>query len=98
HFEEWNGGIYMDAVEESLKQMAGEKDVRLVSFRQLVDWLDVQKPEVLGKLRALGVGETPPGGWKAYLKADGTGSADGTDGGADGTGDTGGVGRKGPGT
>ncbi|MBF4135909.1 MULTISPECIES: hypothetical protein [Streptomyces] len=98
HFEEWNGGIYMDAVEESLKQMAGEKDVRLVSFRQLVDWLDVQKPEVLGKLRALGVGETPPGGWKVYLKADGTGSADGTDGGADGTDGTGGVGRKGPGT
>ncbi|MEU2892162.1 polysaccharide deacetylase family protein [Streptomyces albidoflavus] len=97
HFEEWNGGIYMDAVEESLKQMAGEKDVRLVSFRQLVDWLDVQKPEVLGKLRALGVGETPPGGWKAYLRAGGTGSADGTDG-TDGTGGTGGVGRKGPGT
>ncbi len=42
HFEQWNGGIYMDAVEESLKGMAGKKDVRLVSFRQFVDWLDVQ--------------------------------------------------------
>ncbi|MGW5735091.1 MULTISPECIES: hypothetical protein [Streptomyces] len=67
HFEEWNGGIYMDAVEEALKAMAGEKDVRLVSFRQFVDWLDVQGPEVLAKLRGLQVGERPAGGWKSFL-------------------------------
>ncbi|MGW6271916.1 hypothetical protein [Streptomyces sp. NPDC055060] len=67
HFEEWNGGIYMDAVEEALKAMAGEKDVRLVSFRQFVDWLDVQDPEVLAKLRGLQVGERPAGGWKSFL-------------------------------
>ncbi|MEU4351272.1 hypothetical protein [Streptomyces sp. NPDC023838] len=68
HFEVWNGGIYMDAVEEALKGMAGKKDVRLVSFRQFVDWLDVQDPRVLDKLRALGVGQAPPGGWNAYFK------------------------------
>ncbi|WP_240135456.1 hypothetical protein [Streptomyces sp. MUM 178J] len=69
HFENWNGGIYMDAVEESLKRMAGEKDVRLVSFRQFCDWLDVQDPKVLDKLRTLEVGQSPAGGWNAFLKA-----------------------------
>ncbi|MER5225599.1 hypothetical protein [Streptomyces flaveus] len=67
HFEDWNGGIYMDAVEEALKHMAGKKDVRLVSFRQFVDWLDVQKPEVLEKLQSLDVGQQPLGGWNEYL-------------------------------
>ncbi|MFJ3674062.1 hypothetical protein ACIPSE_47275, partial [Streptomyces sp. NPDC090106] len=71
HFEQWNGGIYMDAVEEAFKHIAAEKesgqDVRLVSFRQFTDWLDVQKPGVLAKLRRLGVGEQPPGGWKSFL-------------------------------
>ena len=59
HFEVWNGGIYMDAVEETLKRIAGKPDVRLVSFRQFVDWLDVQDPAVLAKLRTLEVGESP---------------------------------------
>ncbi|WP_428950222.1 hypothetical protein [Streptomyces sp. cg35] len=68
HFEEWNGGIYMDAVEETLKQIAGKKDVRLVSFRQFVDWLDAQDPAVLAKLRGLQVGERPPGGWNGFLR------------------------------
>ncbi|MFG3495575.1 hypothetical protein [Streptomyces sp. NPDC047928] len=69
HFEQWNGGIYMDAVEEALKGMAGEKDVRLVSFRQFVDWLDVQDPAILAKLRTLDVGQSPAGGWNTFLKA-----------------------------
>jgi hypothetical protein len=71
HFEEWNGGIYMDAVEEALKGMADKKDVRLVSFRQFADWLDVQDPKVLARLRALGPGRAPDGGWTAYLSAPG---------------------------
>ncbi|MBW5421776.1 hypothetical protein GKQ77_09375 [Streptomyces sp. BG9H] len=69
HFEEWNGGIYMDAVEEALKHIAGKKDVRLVSFRQFVDWLDVQDPKVLARLQGLDVGQTPAGGWKGLGKA-----------------------------
>ncbi len=68
HFEQWNGGIYMDAVEEALKGMAGKKDVRLVSFRQFVDWLDAQDPKILAKLCSLGVGESPTGGWKDHLR------------------------------
>ncbi|MFD6327906.1 hypothetical protein ACFWOL_35050 [Streptomyces sp. NPDC058442] len=67
HFEQWNGGIYMDAVEEVIGEIAGQKDVRLVSFRQLVDWLDVQDPAVLRKLRTLNVGQAPSGGWEAFL-------------------------------
>ncbi|MFI6345818.1 hypothetical protein [Streptomyces sp. NPDC050560] len=72
HFEEWNGGIYMDAVEEALKRIAdrahhGARDVRLVSFRQFVDWLDAQDPAVLAKLRSLEVGQKPPGGWRAFM-------------------------------
>ncbi|MGW7068473.1 hypothetical protein ACWGII_10920 [Streptomyces sp. NPDC054855] len=69
HFEEWNGGIYMDAVEAALKHMAGKKDVRLVSFRQFVDWLDVQDPKVLADLQGLDVGQEPAGGWKGLGKA-----------------------------
>ncbi|MEV4877395.1 hypothetical protein [Streptomyces cyaneofuscatus] len=68
HFEEWNGGIYMDAVEEVIKKTAGKKDVRLVSFRQFVDWLDVQDPAVLAKLRTLEVGQSPAGGWNSFFK------------------------------
>ncbi|MFI1396354.1 hypothetical protein [Streptomyces sp. NPDC020681] len=69
HFEQWNGGIYMDAVEEALKGMAGKKDVRLVSFRQFCDWLDVQDPQVLAKLRTLDVGQGPAGGWNTFFNA-----------------------------
>ncbi|MFJ3495833.1 hypothetical protein ACIPPJ_19875 [Streptomyces sp. NPDC086091] len=81
HFEQWNGGIYMDAVEEAFKHIAREKekggDVRLVSFRQFVDWIDVQKPEVLAKLRTLDVGQEPAGDWKTFL-ADADADAHGT--------------------
>lgn len=83
HFEEWNGGIYMDAVEQALKHIAREKekggDVRMVSFRQFVDWIDVQPPEILEKLQSLEVGQKPAGGWKTFLKDDtGKGSGKGS--------------------
>ncbi|GAB7032649.1 hypothetical protein AB0G35_32455 [Streptomyces sp. NPDC021749] len=71
HFEEWNGGIYMDAVEDALKHIANEqnRDVHLVSFRQLTDWLDAQDPEVLYRLQQVPVGRRPSEGWKEYLSA-----------------------------
>ncbi|MGV9990015.1 hypothetical protein [Streptomyces sp. NPDC003374] len=79
HFEQWNGGIYMDAVEEAFKHIAREKekgaDVRLVSFRQFADWMDAQKPEVLATLRTLDVGQRPAGGWKDFLKDTGSAGA-----------------------
>ncbi|GAA4850288.1 hypothetical protein [Kitasatospora terrestris] len=67
HFEQWNGGIYMDAVEMTVKEIAGKPDVRLVSFRQLVEWLEVQDQSTLRKLRTLGVGQAPAGGWQSFL-------------------------------
>ncbi|MFJ8793243.1 hypothetical protein [Streptomyces sp. NPDC102462] len=71
HFEQWNGGIYMDAVQEAFEHIARERDkgadVRLVSFRQFVDWLDVQRPATLDRLRTLDVGQRPTGGWKTFL-------------------------------
>ncbi|WP_432171299.1 hypothetical protein [Streptomyces sp. 1222.5] len=80
HFEQWNGGIYMDSVEEAFRHIAREKekggDVRLVSFRQFADWMDAQKPEVLAKLRTLEVGQRPAGGWKEFLRDTKSASSD----------------------
>lgn len=72
HFENWNGGIYMDAIEDVMKTVCTKKDVRCVSFRQLADWLDTQDPRVLAKLRTLQVGERPARGWRSFLSLDRT--------------------------
>ncbi|MGW8378599.1 hypothetical protein [Streptomyces sp. ODS28] len=66
HFEDWNGGVYMDAVEEVMKKTCRRDEVRCVSFRQLVDWLDAQDPKTLAELRKLDVGERPKGGWSSF--------------------------------
>ncbi|MFD9211571.1 hypothetical protein ACFVY9_00340 [Streptomyces sp. NPDC059544] len=66
HFESWNGGTYMRAVEQTIGYVCVQRDVRCVSFRQLVDWLDAQDPEVLRQLRSLPVGRAPSGGWKNF--------------------------------
>jgi hypothetical protein len=71
HFERWNGGIYMDAVEEAIGRMAEYDDVRFVSFKQLVAWLEAQNPAVLSKLRTLVPGQAPVGGWEEFLGAAG---------------------------
>ncbi|WP_229924975.1 hypothetical protein [Streptomyces sulfonofaciens] len=65
HFETWNGGLYMQAVEDVVKAVCTKKDVRCVSFKELCDWLDVQDPAVLAKLRNLDPGEAPD--WAAFL-------------------------------
>ncbi|MFF0535832.1 polysaccharide deacetylase family protein [Streptomyces coelicoflavus] len=69
HFESWNGGTYMRAVEEVVETVCNKEEVRCVSFRQLADWLDAQDPKVLKKLRTLGVGEAPEKGWASFLSA-----------------------------
>ncbi|MEG3628498.1 polysaccharide deacetylase family protein [Streptomyces poriticola] len=69
HFESWNGGTYMRAVEEVIEGVCTKDDVRCVSFRQLVDWLDAQDPKTLKKLRTLKVGEAPERGWASFLSA-----------------------------
>ena len=67
HFESWNGGTYMHAVEDVVKKVCGKPEVRCVSFHQLADWLDAQDPKTLERLRSLKVGEAPKQGWASYL-------------------------------
>ncbi|MFC9294337.1 hypothetical protein ACFTWH_00520 [Streptomyces sp. NPDC057011] len=69
HFESWNGGTYMRAVEESIKGMCTRKEVRCVPFRELADWLDAQDPKTLEWMRTLDVGEAPKQGWTKFLTA-----------------------------
>ncbi|GAA2143847.1 hypothetical protein GCM10009760_30670 [Kitasatospora kazusensis] len=78
HFEQWNGGIYMDAVEAAMAEIAGHPEVKLVSFRQLVQWLEVQDPAVLRKLQGLGPGEAPAGGWDGLLGTAASAASPGT--------------------
>ncbi|GHF25174.1 hypothetical protein GCM10010218_02310 [Streptomyces mashuensis] len=66
HFEDWNGGIYMKAVEDVVKTVCTRKDVRCVSFKELADWLDAQDPKVLEKLRGLDPAQAPD--WRTFLK------------------------------
>ncbi|MEU9077746.1 hypothetical protein [Kitasatospora sp. NPDC048538] len=61
HFETWNGGIYMQAVEDVMRSVCRRDGVRCVSFREVADWLDAQDPKVLDKLRRLDPGQ--PGDW-----------------------------------
>ncbi|WP_185992942.1 hypothetical protein [Streptomyces sp. 130] len=68
HFESWNGGTYMRAIEQTIAAVCTKKDVRCVSFRQLADWLDAQDPATLAKLRTLKVGQAPKHGWPEFLK------------------------------
>lgn len=75
HFESWNGGTYMRAIEETIAEVCVRSEVRCVSFRQLADWLDAQEPAVLAKLRTLKVGEAPKDGWTAFLAARPTAAA-----------------------
>ncbi|WP_375803436.1 hypothetical protein [Streptomyces sp. A012304] len=69
HFESWNGGTYMRAVEEVVEHVCTKAEVRCVSFRQLADWLDAQDPQTLAKLRTLAVGKAPKQGWAPFLSA-----------------------------
>ncbi|MFI6348831.1 hypothetical protein [Streptomyces sp. NPDC050560] len=69
HFESWNGGIYMDAVEKFVRDVADMPDVRFVSFRELCDWLDAQSADTLASFRTLGVGQAPSGGWDGLADA-----------------------------
>jgi hypothetical protein len=66
HFETWNGGIYMQAVEDVVKDVCHRKGVQCVSFKELSDWLDVQDPAVLAKLRTLDPAESPD--WSTFVK------------------------------
>ena len=69
NFESWNGGTYMRAVEDTIRTICPREGVHCVTFKQLADWLDAQDPEVIDRLRTLGVGEQPEDGWPALMNA-----------------------------
>lgn len=67
HFEQWNGGIYMNAVEQFMDYAGSHPEVQIVSMRELCDVLDAQDPAVLSRLQSLKVGQAPTGGWAEFL-------------------------------
>ena len=66
HFENWNGGIYMKAIDQVIKNVCTKKGVKCVSFKELADWMDVQKPETLQRLRGLDPAQSPD--WSTVVK------------------------------
>ncbi|MDN3292711.1 hypothetical protein QWM81_01345 [Streptomyces ficellus] len=66
HFEQWNGGIYMNAVEDVMREVCPRKEVKCVSFRELADWMDAQDPKVLARLQGLDPAQSPD--WKAVVR------------------------------
>ncbi|WP_330294728.1 hypothetical protein [Streptomyces sp. NBC_00503] len=66
HFEDWNGGIYMKAIEDVMKDVCPREDVRCVSFKELADWMDAQDPKVLAQLRLLDPAQAPD--WTTLIK------------------------------
>jgi hypothetical protein len=66
HFENWNGGIYMKAVDQIVPKICTKKGVKCVSFKELADWLDVQKPQTLAALRALDPAQSPD--WSTVVR------------------------------
>ncbi|WP_030267000.1 hypothetical protein [Streptomyces sp. NRRL B-24484] len=66
HFETWNGGIYMQAIEDVVKSVCKREGVRCVSFKELADWLDAQDPKVLERLR--GLDPAQPADWSTLVK------------------------------
>ncbi|YAL82920.1 hypothetical protein ACMYYO_13510 [Dermacoccaceae bacterium W4C1] len=67
HFEQWNGGIYMEAVAEVMRQVSSYPEAKMVSFRQLCDWLDAQDPAVIADLQKLY--SAPSVGWSDFRAA-----------------------------
>ncbi|WP_306191591.1 hypothetical protein [Streptomyces sp. MK5] len=66
HFEHWNGSIYMKAIDQVIPKMCTKPGVKCVSFKELSDWMDVQKPETLQRLRALDPAQSPD--WSQVVK------------------------------
>lgn len=66
HFENWNGGIYMKAITQVVKNICTKKNVKCVSFKELTNWLDAQKPQTLTTLRNLDPAQ--PSNWPTTIK------------------------------
>ncbi len=52
HFSKWNGGAYWDAMQRFAKSVCHQPDVRCVTYQELADYMDQQKPEHLANFQA----------------------------------------------
>ncbi len=52
HFNEWNGGIYKDALTDFVLANCGRPETYCISHVELADWLDAQSPESLDAFQA----------------------------------------------
>jgi hypothetical protein len=52
HFNDWNHGAYVDALTSFVLHTCGRPETECVPFRDLVAWLDVQRPATLARLGA----------------------------------------------
>ncbi|QNT95637.1 lipoprotein [Streptomyces griseofuscus] len=66
HFEHWNGSIYMKSIDQIIPKICTKKGVKCVSFKELADWMDVQKPSTLAALRGLDPAQSPD--WSTVVK------------------------------
>ncbi|MET7679717.1 hypothetical protein [Streptomyces sp. NPDC005423] len=66
HFENWNGSIYMKAIDQIVPKICTKKGVKCVSFKELAAWMDVQTPQTLERLRSLDPGQSPD--WSTVVK------------------------------
>ncbi|MET7487350.1 hypothetical protein [Streptomyces sp. NPDC005538] len=66
HFENWNGSIYMKAIDQIIPKICTKKGVKCVSFKELSDWMDVQSPQTLQQLRSLDPAQSPD--WSTVVK------------------------------
>jgi hypothetical protein len=66
HFENWNGSIYMKAIDTIIPKICTKKGVKCVSFKELSDWMDVQSPQTLQQLRSLDPAQSPD--WSTVVK------------------------------
>ncbi|MEW1642000.1 hypothetical protein [Streptomyces sp. NPDC091219] len=66
HFEDWNGSIYMKAIDQIIPKICTKKGVKCVSFKELSDWMDVQSPQTLQQLRSLDPAQSPD--WSTVVK------------------------------
>jgi peptidoglycan/xylan/chitin deacetylase (PgdA/CDA1 family) len=67
HFEDWNGGIYMKAIDRIIPKICTQKGVKCVSFKELADWMEAQDPETLARLRSLDPAQAPAD-WSTVVK------------------------------
>ena len=58
HFNTWAGNAFNPAVAQSMREFCAEADTHCVTYQQLIDWLELQDPEVLAAWQERGASAT----------------------------------------